>query len=70
VGDGYSSYVNYWLAFTYSGCGIHDASWRSASEYGGTTYQGNGSHGCVNTPYDAVKKIYQKAGIGTYVVVY
>jgi lipoprotein-anchoring transpeptidase ErfK/SrfK len=70
VGDGYSSYVNYWLAFTYSGCGIHDASWRSSSEYGGTTYQGNGSHGCVNTPYDAVKKIYQKAGIGTYVVVY
>ena len=70
VGPGYASYVNYWMAFTYSGIGIHDASWRSNSEYGGTTYKGNGSHGCVNTPYNAVKKIYQKAGIGTKVVVY
>ncbi len=62
--------VKYWLAFTYSGCGIHDASWRSASEFGGTTYMGNGSHGCVNTPNSAVKKIYQKAKIGTHVIVY
>ncbi len=70
VGPTWSSPVTYWLAFTYSGCGIHDASWRSNSEYGGTTYKGNGSHGCVNTPYDAVKKIYEKAKIGGYVVVY
>ncbi len=70
VGSGYSCRVSYWLAFTYSGCGIHDASWRSSSEYGGSTYKGNGSHGCVNTPYDKVKKIYSKAKIGTYVVVY
>lgn len=70
VGAGYASPVDYWMAFTYSGVGIHDASWRSNSEYGGTTYKGNGSHGCVNTPYNAVKKIYKKAGIGTRVVVY
>ena len=70
IGPGYASYVNYWLAFTYSGVGIHDASWRSSKEYGGTTYKGNGSHGCVNTPYSAVKKIYQKAKIGYNVVVY
>lgn len=70
VGAGYASPVDYWMAFTYNGVGIHDASWRSNSEYGGTTYKGNGSHGCVNTPYSAVKKIYQKAGIGTRVVVY
>ena len=69
-GPGYASYVNYWMAFTYSGVGIHDSSWRSNSEYGGNTYKGNGSHGCVNTPYSAVKKIYQKAGYGTRVVVY
>ncbi|MBR2716101.1 MAG: L,D-transpeptidase family protein [Ruminococcus sp.] len=62
--------VNYWLAFTYSGCGIHDSTWRSSSEYGGTTYIGNGSHGCVNTPYSKVKQIYSKAKIGTHVVVY
>ncbi len=70
TGPTWSSYVQYWMAFTYSGCGIHDASWRSASEYGGTTYMGNGSHGCVNTPLAAVKKIYSKAAIGTHVVVY
>lgn len=70
TGPTWSSYVNYWMAFTYGGCGIHDASWRSASEFGGTTYMGNGSHGCVNTPYDAVKKIYKKAKIGTHVVIY
>ena len=70
IGAGYASPVSFWLGFTSSGCGIHDASWRSASEYGGTTYKGNGSHGCVNTPYSAVKKIYNKARIGNYVVVY
>lgn len=62
--------VNYWMAFTYSGCGIHDATWRSPSEFGGSTYKGNGSHGCVNTPYSDVKKMYKKAKIGTNVVVY
>lgn len=67
-GPGYASYVNYWMAFTYGGVGIHDSSWRSS--YGGNIYKGNGSHGCVNTPYSKVKKIYQKAGIGTRVVVY
>lgn len=70
TGPTWSSFVNYWMAFTYSGCGIHDASWRSASEYGGTTYMGNGSHGCVNTPKDAVKKMYKKVTIGTPVIVY
>ena len=70
TGPTWSSFVNYWMAFTYSGCGIHDASWRSASEYGGTTYMGNGSHGCVNTPLNAVKKIYNKAPMGTHVIVY
>lgn len=70
VGSGYSSRVSYWLAFTYSGCGIHDASWRSAGEYGGTTYKGNGSHGCVNTPYNKVKTIYNNVGIGTKVILY
>ncbi|MDO4748521.1 MAG: L,D-transpeptidase family protein [Eubacteriales bacterium] len=70
TGPTWSSYVQYWMAFTTSGCGIHDASWRSASEFGGTTYMGNGSHGCVNTPTSAVKKIYKKVKTGTYVVVY
>lgn len=68
VGDGYVSYVQYWMAFIGGGWGIHDASWRDT--YGGTIYMGNGSHGCVNTPYNAVKKMYAKVTIGTPVIVY
>lgn len=67
VGPGYSSFVNYWLAFK-GGYGIHDASWRSS--YGGNIYNGNGSHGCVNTPYSKVQKIYNNVSIGTPVVIY
>ena len=68
VGPGYSSYVNYWMAFIGSGYGIHDASWRSS--FGGNIYKGNGSHGCINTPYANVKKMYAKVTIGTPVIVY
>ncbi len=70
TGPTWSCPVSYWLQFTSSGCGIHDSSWRKSSEYGGTTYMGNGSHGCVNTPKSIVKKIYSKAKVGTHVVVY
>ena len=67
TGDGYSSFVSYWMGF-YGGYGIHDASWRSS--FGGDIYEGNGSHGCVNTPYDNVKIIYEHTDYGTPVYVY
>ena len=67
TGEGYSSFVNYWMGF-YGGYGIHDASWRSS--YGGDIYEGNGSHGCVNTPYEKVKKIYEHTDYGTPVYIY
>ena len=67
TGPGYSSFVNYWMGF-YGGCGIHDASWRSS--FGGTIYKGNGSHGCVNTPLEKVKYIYEHTDYGTPVYVY
>src|SRR5699024_5856960 len=35
-GEGYKSHVNYWLPFNWSGCGIHDSSWRS--DYGKNIY--------------------------------
>lgn len=66
-GAGYASFVNYWMGF-YGGCGIHDASWRS--EFGGNIYNGNGSHGCVNTPYSKVQKIYNNSDYGTPVIIY
>lgn len=65
---GYSSPVTYWMPFT-GNVGIHDADgWRSS--YGGSIYKSNGSHGCVNTPLEAAKKIYEAVEIGTAVIVY
>ena len=60
--------VKYWLRFTGDGQGIHDSTWRSA--YGGNIYKTDGSHGCVNTPLSAMKKIYKKAYIGMPVIVH
>ncbi len=61
--------VNYWVAFTYDGQGLHDSTWRY-SGYGGNIYKNNGSHGCVNTPLDAMKKIYKKVYVGMPIIVY
>lgn len=66
TGENYASDVDYWLPFTHSGVGIHDASWRSS--FGGSIYTYDGSHGCVNTPYNAVKTIYNNIE-STYPVV-
>ncbi len=40
------------------------------SEFGGDLYLTEGSHGCVNTPYEQVEIIYQNIDIGAPVVVY
>ena len=63
----YESPVSYWMPFN-KGIGLHDASWRS--EFGGSIYKTRGSHGCVNTPYSAMKTIYENVKIGYPVVVY
>ena len=67
TGQDYNSEVSFWLPFN-GDVGIHDASWRS--EFGGSIYKTRGSHGCVNTPYSAMKIIYENAKIGYPVVVY
>lgn len=67
VGEGYNSSVKYWMPF-YANTGIHDASWRSS--FGGSIYMNNGSHGCVNTPYDQAEKIFNNIEKGVPVVVY
>ena len=67
-GADYESFVNYWIAFKGSSYGIHDASWRS--NFGGTIYKYNGSHGCVNVPYYKVQQLYNMVEIGTPVYIY
>ena len=66
-GPGYSNPVNFWMPFN-GGIGLHDAPWRS--EFGGEIYKTNGSHGCINLPYDAAKTIYETVEIGYPVVCY
>ena len=65
----YDADVTFWLPFN-DQVGIHDASWRSAGEYTETHYLTDGSHGCINTPYEAAEKIFNTVDIGYPVVVY
>ncbi len=62
----YDSMVDYWMPF-YQGYGLHDASWRSV--YGTMDYPTVGSHGCINTPYAYIQKLYNWAEIGTTVII-
>lgn len=66
-GEGYSSYVEYWMPFN-GGIGLHDANWRYS--FGGDIYLTDGSHGCINLPTEAAKLIYETTYIGYPVVCY
>ncbi len=59
--------VQYWMAVN-RGVGIHDANWRKA--FGEDIYIKNGSHGCINTPTDAVSQMYEYYPVGTPVLIY
>lgn len=59
----------HWVTwFKGGGYSIHEAYWRST--FGGMDYVWNGSHGCVNSPYNVAKFIYDWAPIGTPVIVH
>ena len=66
-GPGYESHVNFWMPVK-GNIGIHDAAWRK--EFGGEIYKSAGSHGCINTPYDAMSDLYDMVEIGTPVVMF
>lgn len=63
----YSVHVDYWVGYD-GEYGIHDADWRE--EFGGDIYVTNGSHGCTNTPLEAMAAIYEKIEVGTPVIVH
>mgnify|MGYP005795089029 FL=1 len=63
----YEEPVTFWMPFN-GGVGIHDLTKRTA--FGGDIYLWNGSHGCINTPYDAVQTIYNNIEVNTPIVVY
>jgi len=66
-GPGYASPVDFWMPFN-GGIGIHDASWRSV--FGGNIYKTNGSHGCINSPYNVAKAIFNNIEEGTPIICY
>ena len=66
-GEDYASPVNYWMPFN-GNIGIHDASWRT--EFGKNIYLTNGSHGCINAPYDLAYTIFNNIESGTPIVCY
>ena len=66
-GVDYVSYVNYWLG-VHKGVGIHDANWRD--KFGDEIYKRDGSHGCINCPYDSVEALWNVVEIGTPVILY
>ncbi|MGF0039948.1 L,D-transpeptidase family protein [Peptoniphilaceae bacterium SGI.131] len=69
IGDDYKLPVEYWMPF-HGDYGIHDVYYRTWEEYDYLgTYLYNGSHGCVNTPLDAVRYIYNNAPVGTPVTI-
>lgn len=61
-GEDYVSFVQYWMGYG-GGYGLHDASWRS--RFGTSDYKTNGSHGCINLPTAAAKKLYGMIEVGT-----
>lgn len=68
-GEGYATKVTYWMPITWTGVGIHDADWQSS--FGGTRYlDGSGSHGCVNTPKDNARALYETVDVDTPVIIY
>lgn len=66
-GPGYASPVKFWVPVK-GAIGIHDASWRK--KFGGEIYKKNGSHGCINTPKEAMTELYDLVEIGTPVIMF
>ena len=68
IGQDYESPVSYWMPFIGNSIGLHDASWRW--QFGGEIYKTNGSHGCVNLPYNVAQTIYDNILPGTKILVH
>lgn len=67
-GSKYASKVKYWMPFTLSGCGLHDASWRS--DWSKSAYLTGGSHGCVNIRPAEIRSVWNNVLTNDAVIVY
>lgn len=64
----YSVKVSYWAQFTNSGCGFHDATWRT--NWSTTAYLTDGSGGCCNLHKADAAKVYALLSQGMPVIVH
>lgn len=55
-GDYGTQPCQFFIKVTWDGVAIHDADWQWT--FGGDQYIYNGSHGCINTPYDQVAELW------------
>ena len=63
-----SQFCHYFMVFDWTGCALHDASWRSS--FGGDIYKHDGSHGCVNCPPSKIRELFDMVYTATPVIVY
>ncbi len=68
VGSDFRVFVKYWISIIGNVYGFHDSSWRSV--FGGDYYVNDGSHGCINTPDDAMRYLFENLDDGTPVLMY
>ena len=66
-GPTWDDHVDFWMPFD-DQIGLHDSFWRD--DYGADIYLEDGSHGCINTPHDAMEIIFNTFDRGDFVIVY
>ena len=64
----WESPVSYWMAITWCGIGLHDATWQPY--FGGSRWTYGGSRGCINMPLGLAGELYRLVGEGTMVIVH
>ena len=68
-GPTWEDFVSFWMNFDGNN-GMHDASWRTDEEFGGTNRYGNGSHGCTNLRYNTASIVYENIQYDTPIIVW
>jgi hypothetical protein len=64
----WESPVSYWMAITWCGIGLHDATWQPY--FGGNRWTYGGSQGCINLPLGIARDLYAMVGEGTMTIVH
>ncbi len=65
--EGYEQWVDFWMPFTWDGCGFHDL---KRGSYGGSVYMYNGSHGCLNMRWSEAKNLIDNIEDGLPVIIH